>query len=157
MWNPPQDDGSKGDKQRRCPGGGGSTSVFIEPAINRDVPKALSVNLPHLLPTGQTVTPNGLPETWVMLYQSWPLDNSSLLCTWGFLWWSPDCGDPKLWPRLLWAEIPGHVMLHITHLMPWGMNVNTGVTAASVLKAPKCVTGPFKSQKWCWITVLEGG
>lgn len=26
-----------------------STSVFIEPAINRDVPKALSVNVPHLL------------------------------------------------------------------------------------------------------------
>lgn len=35
-----------------------STSVFTEPAINRNAPKALSVNLPHLLLTGQTVIPN---------------------------------------------------------------------------------------------------
>lgn len=39
---------------------GDSTSVFIEPAINRGVPKALSVNLPLLLLTGQAATPNQL-------------------------------------------------------------------------------------------------
>lgn len=39
-------------------GQGRGTSVFTQPASNRDVPKALPVNLSHLLPTGQTVTPN---------------------------------------------------------------------------------------------------
>ena len=39
-------------------GRGAGTSVFAEAAVNRDVPKLVSANLPRLLPIGQTVSGN---------------------------------------------------------------------------------------------------
>lgn len=50
--------GSGGPKGEGALGQGAGTSVFAEAAVNRGVPKTVSVDLPHFLLIGKTVSGN---------------------------------------------------------------------------------------------------